>query len=381
MTPDAPWLAEALGQSDAFLACMEAVAQAAAIDRPALIVGERGTGKELAAARLHYHSPRWDRPYVPVNLAALPRTLMESELFGHEAGAFTGAARRRAGRFEAADGGTLFLDELHAAPLAVQAKLLRAVEYGHIERIGSSQPVAVDVRIVAAVNVDPRRLVARGRLLPDLLDRLAFCVLVMPPLRERHGDIPYLAERFAARFAAQLGRPEPPAFSRAALATLAAHPWPGNIRELKTVVERAVLASSARIDAITLDPFAALSPAREVQEGVTPTWPSEASTASSTPSPHPGGSGGMIPPDGSRAAPWPPEAFSSSLPSSPSPSSPLPNFTEAVAAYEISLLGRALARSGGNQRRAAGLLGLGYHQFRGLYRKYAGALDAASKAP
>lgn len=345
MTTDAPWLAEALGQSDAFLACMEAVAQAAAIDRPALVVGERGTGKELAAARLHYHSPRWDRPYVPVNLAALPRTLMESELFGHEAGAFTGASRRRAGRFEAADGGTLFLDELHAAPLAVQAKLLRAVEYGHIERIGSSQPVAVDARIVAAVNVDPRRLVARGRLLPDLLDRLAFCVLVMPPLRERHGDIPYLAERFAARFAAQLGRPEPPAFSRAALATLAAHPWPGNIRELKTVVERAVLSSpSTRIDTITLDPFAALSPAREVQEGVTPSWPPEAS---------------------------------SFLP----PTSPLPNFTEAVASLEISLLGRALARSGGNQRRAAGLLGLGYHQFRGLYRKYAGALDAASKAP
>ncbi|BAH77325.1 sigma 54-interacting transcriptional regulator [Solidesulfovibrio magneticus] len=373
MTPDAPWLAEALGQSDAFLACMEAVAQAAGIDRPALVVGERGTGKELAAARLHYHSPRWDRPYVPVNLAALPRTLMESELFGHEAGAFTGAARRRAGRFETADGGTLFLDELHAAPVAVQAKLLRAVEYGLIERIGSSQPVAVDVRIVAAVNVDPRRLVAKGRLLPDLLDRLAFCVLVMPPLRERHGDIPYLAERFAARFAAQLGRPEPPTFSRAAMTALAAHPWPGNIRELKTVVERAVLACpTPLIDTITLDPFAALSPTREVQEGVTPSWPPEASTVSSTPSPHPGGSGGMIPPDGSRAAPWPPEA---------SPSSPLPNFTEAVASLEIALLGRALARSGGNQRRAAGLLGLGYHQFRGLYRKYAGALDAASKAP
>ncbi|HML56318.1 MAG TPA: sigma 54-interacting transcriptional regulator [Solidesulfovibrio magneticus] len=380
MTPDAPWLAEALGQSDAFLACMEAVAQAAAIDRPALIVGERGTGKELAAARLHYHSPRWDRPYVPVNLAALPRTLIESELFGHEAGAFTGAARRRAGRFEAADGGTLFLDELHAAPPAVQAKLLRAVEYGLIERIGSSQPVTVDARIVAAVNVDPRRLVARGRLLPDLLDRLAFCVLVMPPLRERHGDIPYLAERFAARFAAQLGRPEPPTFSQAALTTLAAHSWPGNIRELKTVVERAVLASpTPLIDTVTLDPFAALSPAREVQEGVTPPWPPEA--CSSSPHsphvphalpPHPGSSGGMIPPDGSRAAPWPPEA---------SPSSPLPNFTEAVASLEIALLARALARSGGNQRRAAGLLGLGYHQFRGLYRKYAGALDAAPKAP
>ncbi|MYL83370.1 AAA domain-containing protein [Desulfovibrio aerotolerans] len=381
MAPDAPWLAEALGQSDAFLGFMEDVGRAAVVDRPALLIGERGTGKELAAARLHYHSPRWEGPYVPVNLAALPRTLIEAELFGHEAGAFTGALKRRPGRFETADGGTLFLDELQAAPVAVQGKLLRAVEYGSIDRVGASQPVAVDVRIVAAVNVDPRELVRRGRLLPDLLDRLAFSVLFAPPLRHRHGDIPYLAERFAARFAAAIGRPEPPTFSDAAQAALAAHPWPGNIRELKTVVERAVLhTTTARIDHITLDPFAhphAPLPLPHFSHsggpgGSSPRPPEASSLFSSTPLPpthfFPSrGSGGDYPPR-------PPEA--SSL------SSPIPlTWTEAVAAFEIDLLAGALVRAGGNQRKAAALLGLTYHQMRGLYRKYAAALDAASKAP
>ena len=371
MTPDAPWLAEALGQSDAFLACMEAVAQAASIDRPALVVGERGTGKELAAARLHYHSPRWEGPYVPVNLAALPRTLIESELFGHEAGAFTGAVKRRLGRFASADGGTLFLDDLQAAPVAVQGKLLRAVEYGAIERVGAGAPVSVDVRVVVAVNVDPRELVRRGRMLPDLLDRLAFCVLFAPPLRSRQGDVAYLAERFAARFAAELGRPEPPVFSDAALASLVAYSWPGNIRELKTVVERAVLRTpSARIDRIDLDPFAhPHAPSRFASAGP-PAPPTELPYPATSPLqtfPHAGGPGG--------SSPRPPEA------SSAFSSLPTPSFTAAVAAFETNLLADALARAGGNQRRAAALLGLSYHQMRGLYRKHAAALDAASKAP
>ncbi|MEL7642271.1 MAG: sigma 54-interacting transcriptional regulator [Solidesulfovibrio sp.] len=339
---------EALGQSDAFLAFMERVSAVAAVDRPVLLVGERGTGKELAASRLHFHSPRWERPFVPVSLAALPRSLVEAELFGHEAGAFTGALKRRAGRFEAASGGTLFLDELQAAPRAVQEKLLRAVEYGTVERVGASEAIAVDTRVVAATNIDPRQLVRNGRMLPDLLDRLAFAVLHVPPLRARQGDIAYLAERFAARFAAELGRPAAPAFSAAALRTLSAHTWPGNIRELKNTVERAVFdARSARIDHITLDPFASphVPPIGEVQEGVTPSWPPEASSLS---------------------------------PPSPSPSLSLP---DAVAALEISLLRKALAASGGNQRRAAALLGLSYHQFRGQYRKHAAALDAGGKAP
>ncbi|KHK03731.1 sigma 54-interacting transcriptional regulator [Desulfovibrio sp. TomC] len=384
MPSAAPWLAEALGQSDAFLEFMEAVALAAAIDRPALIVGERGAGKELAAARLHYHSPRWQGPYVPVNLAALPRTLIESELFGHEAGAFTGAIRRRPGRFEVADGGTIFLDELQTVPISVQAKLLRAVEYGVIERVGTSLPVGVNVRVVAAVNVDPRELVRRGRLLPDLLDRLAFSVLFAPPLRHRQGDVAYLAERFAARFAAEIGRPEPPVFTAAALAALAAHPWPGNIRELKTVIERAVLQSpSPRIDHVTLDPFAhphaPFSPVRtapfppartafEHQDGSAPQPPAVHPPTTLPPQPlslcrGPGGS-----------SPRPPEASSAF-------SSPPPTWTEATAAFETDLLASALARAGGNQRKAAALLGLTYHQLRGLYRKYAAALDAATKHP
>jgi len=357
MTSSAPGLIEALGQSDAFLVFMEQVAAAARVDRPALLVGERGTGKELAAARLHFHSPRWERPFIVVNLAALPRTLLESELFGHEAGAFTGALRRRPGRFEAADGGTLFLDEVQAAPKAVQEKLLRVLEYGTFERLGASDTTTVDVRLVAAVNVDPRELVRRGRLLPDLLDRLAFAVLYAPPLRQRHGDIPYLAERFAARFAAELGRPSPPAFSPTALAALCAHAWPGNVRELKNVVERAVFTTSdSRISHVALDPFD--HPFAPPHLGP-PTLTSL-----------PGGPGGMIPPGGvaqeGQSPSWPPEAY--------------PTWREAVAAFETDLLRRALARSGGNQRRAAASLGLSYHQFRGLYRKYAAKGDLGISA-
>ncbi|MFU2209980.1 sigma 54-interacting transcriptional regulator [Solidesulfovibrio sp. C21] len=352
MTANTPGLVEALGQSDAFLAFMERVAAVARVDRPVVLVGERGSGKELAAARLHFHSPRWEGPFVVVNPAALPRTLLESELFGHEAGAFTGAARRRLGRFEMADRGTLFLDELQAAPRAVQEKLLRAVEYGAIERIGAGEPVNVDARIVAATNVDPRELVRRGRLMPDLLDRLAFAVLFVPPLRSRHGDIAYLAERFAARFAAELGRPEPPRFTSAALAALAAHDWPGNIRELKNTVERAVFeAAGPCIDHVTIDPF--------TQEGRT------------TPSPIKGGPGGIIPPGGVQGR----------SPAGEVQEGQSPSWAQAIAAFETDLLRRALARAGGNQRRAADSLELTYDQFRGLYRKYAQALDAGRKAP
>ncbi len=371
-----PGLVEALGQSDAFLAFMEHVAAVARIDRPALIVGERGTGKELAAARLHYHSLRWEGPFVAVNLAALPRGLVESELFGHEAGAFTGAVRRRVGRFEAASGGTLFLDELQAAPKAVQEKLLRAVEYGVVERVGAGDPVQTDVRVVAATNADPRELVRRGRLLPDLLDRLAFAVLFVPPLRRRQGDVAYLAGRFAARFAAELGRPEPPAFAPSALAALCAHDWPGNIRELKNVVERAVSETPGhRIAQVRIDPFDH------------PDAPAAPAVPAFSPAPS-GEQRGMPPSDGPGAAPWPPET-------SPAPGRDLSfptSFRDAVAVCERGLLDRALAQAGGNQQRAAGLLGLTYHQFRGLYRKYAGRspkkglavtdeLDATAKHP
>ncbi|MHC1712256.1 MAG: sigma 54-interacting transcriptional regulator [Solidesulfovibrio sp.] len=351
MTTAAPEITEALGQSDAFLAFMEQVTAVARVSRPVVLVGERGTGKELAAARLHFHSPRWAGPFVAVNLSALPKTLLESELFGHEAGAFTGAVKRRPGRFEAADGGTLFLDELQAAPKAVQEKLLRVLEYGTLERLGTSETVTVDVRVVAAANVDLRELVRRGRLLPDLLDRLAFTVLYAPPLRNRHGDIPYLAARFAARFAAELGRPDPPKFTPATMAVLCAHDWPGNIRELKNVVERAVFENpGTRIAHVVTDPFNH------------PDAPAAPPTSSLQ-----GGPGGIIPPGGDRGSA--PVDCGSNAPSWRAiPAS----FHAAVAVFEKGLMERALTRAGGNQRRAAALLGLTYDQFRGLYRKHAG---------
>jgi psp operon transcriptional activator len=354
MTAAAPEITEALGQSDAFLAFMEQVTAVARVSRPVVLVGERGTGKELAAARLHFHSPRWAGPFVAVNLSALPKTLLESELFGHEAGAFTGAVKRRLGRFEAADGGTLFLDELQAAPKAVQEKLLRVLEYGTLERLGTSETVTVDVRVVAAANVDLRELVRRGRLLPDLLDRLAFTVLYAPPLRNRHGDIPYLAARFAARFAAELGRPDPPKFTPAAMAVLCANDWPGNIRELKNVVERAVFENvGSRIARVVTDPF----DHPDAPAAPPPPIP-----------PHQGGPGGIIPPGGARG----------SAPVDCTGNAPMDSasFHEAVAVFEKGLMERALTRAGGNQRRAAALLGLTYDQFRGLYRKYPGKLSA-----
>jgi len=178
-----------VGQSGAFLDAFERASAAAEMNRPVLVIGERGTGKELIAERLHRLSPRWDEPLVTMNCAALPETLIEAELFGHEAGAFTGATKTRAGRFEEADKGTLFLDELGTLSMGAQERLLRAVEYGEVTRIGSSRPLRVDVRIVAATNDDLPALAERGEFRADLLDRLSFEVITLPPLRVRDGDI------------------------------------------------------------------------------------------------------------------------------------------------------------------------------------------------
>ncbi|MBY0431829.1 MAG: sigma 54-interacting transcriptional regulator, partial [Rhodospirillales bacterium] len=203
MTNDSPSLPPVLGQAPAFTRVLAHVSRAAPLNRPLLVVGERGTGKELIAARLHYLSPRWDKPFVKVNCAALAETLLDSELFGHEAGAFTGAQRRRPGRFELADGGTLFLDEIASASAAVQEKILRAVEYGTFERVGG-ETMRVDVRVIAAGNVDLPALARAGRFRADLLDRLAFDVVTLPPLRERPEDIPLLAEHFGLGMAREL---------------------------------------------------------------------------------------------------------------------------------------------------------------------------------
>ncbi len=315
---------EALGHSEKFLELQERLSRVAKVDRPVLIIGERGTGKELAASRLHYLSNRWSEPFLTLNCAALSPSLIESELFGHEAGAFTGALGRRTGRFEAANGGTLFLDEIGAIPLEVQEKILRVVEYGSFERVGGSQAIGVDVRIIGATNADLPALAEAGRFKRDLLDRLSFEVLCLPPLRQRRGDIPLLADHFAARMAHELGREEVPAFSEEAMTSLEGYDWPGNVRELKNVVERAVYrADGPRVSEIQFDPF--LSPFEEKLRRVAP-----------------------------ENAPVPLET----------------GLKAAVEDLERRMVLAALEKEKFNQRKAAQLLRLTYHQFRGCYRKY-----------
>jgi psp operon transcriptional activator len=323
---------EALGQSEAFLDFEERLSRVAPVNRPVLLIGERGTGKELAARRLHFLSSRWKGPLVALNCSALTPSLIESELFGYERGAFTGAERRRAGRFESADGGTLFLDEIGNIPMEVQEKVLRVVEYGIFERVGGTENVEVEVRIIAATNADLVALVGAGQFKRDLLDRLSFEVLFLPPLRERKEDILLLAKHFAARMSFELGREEIPRFSDEAIAALEGYSWPGNVRELKNLVERAVYRSdSALISDIVFDPF------RSPHEGHRP--PGEATQT---------------------IEPGPPSI--EDLMGKP--------LKEAVRELEIRLLKGALEKTRYNQRKAARTLGLTYHQFRGLYRKY-----------
>ena len=258
-TTPLPELPPLVGEAAAFREVLAQVSQLAPLDRPVLVVGERGTGKELIAARLTYLSPRWDRPFLTVNCAALAESLLDSELFGHEAGAFTGATRRRPSRFELADGGTLFLDEIASASLAVQEKVLRVIEYGSFTRVGGNEALSVDVRVIAATNVDLPALARDGRFRSDLLDRLAFDVVTLPPLRARREDIPLLAEHFARAMSRALGRPAFAGFTASALAQLHDHAWPGNVRELKNAVERSLYRwpDPARpLDRIILDPFA-----------------------------------------------------------------------------------------------------------------------------
>lgn len=247
---------ETIGQSEAFIVFQEQLSRIAPVDRPVMIIGERGTGKELAASRIHYLSKRWEKPLVTLNCAALTPTLIGSELFGYEKGAFTGAGARTVGRFEQAAGGTLFLDEIGAIPMEVQEKILRVVEYGTFERVGSSRPVQVDVRIVAATNADLPAMAKTGTFKQDLLDRLSFEVIHVPPLRCRKEDILVLARHFAGRMSFELGREPMPELTKTAEKVLMSHPWPGNVRELKNVVERAVYRNDTqRIDEICFDPF------------------------------------------------------------------------------------------------------------------------------
>jgi psp operon transcriptional activator len=345
--PDSP---TPIGQAPAFLDMLAHVSLAAPLNRPVLVIGERGTGKELVAGRLAYLSPRWDAPFIKLNCAALPDALLDTELFGHEAGAFTGAQRRRAGRFELADRGTIFLDEIATASPAVQEKLLRVIEYGSFERVGGGEPIQVDVRVVAATNVHLPDLAASGKFRADLLDRLAFDVVTVPPLRARRDDIMVLADHFAARMTAEMDRAYFPGFTQDAIDALQRHDWPGNVRELRNVVERSVYRMAdpeKRLGLIVLDPFASVH----------------------RPVPAPAAA-----PVASQPAPL--------LAAPPAQAEPLPEggFADATRAYEARLLRQALEACRFNQAEAARRLGLSYYQFRHHLRVHAMLPGSAEKA-
>ncbi|WP_194089155.1 phage shock protein operon transcriptional activator [Vibrio hibernica] len=247
-----------IGQSAHFLAALDKTSQLAAIERPILIIGERGTGKELIAQRLHYLSKRWRQPLINLNCSTFSEGLIDSELFGHESGAFTGAKNQHKGRFERAEQGTLFLDELATAPMSVQEKLLRVIEYGEYERVGGSRTLMADVRVVCATNANLPELAQQGKFRADLLDRLAFDVIHLPPLRERVDDILLLAEHFAIQMCQELSFDMFSGFSPKAQQALMTYSWPGNIRELKNVIERAVYQhghSAVPINDIIFNPF------------------------------------------------------------------------------------------------------------------------------
>lgn len=335
-----------IGQSGAFLDAVERASRAAPLSRPVLVVGERGTGKELIAERLHRLSDRWEEPLVTLNCAALPETLIEAELFGHEAGAFTGATRAREGRFEEADRGTLFLDELATLSMGAQERLLRAVEYGEVTRIGSSRPIRVDVRIVAATNEDLPRLAKEGRFRPDLLDRLSFEVITLPPLRVRDGDIEVLADYFGRRMAAELGWAEWPGFASHIAEALENYSWPGNVRELRNAVERSIYRWddwSEPIADMVFDPFD--SPWKPLSTGVTLLAGPESRSTLTSNSVQPASS-------------------------TPVDLAAIVDLREAVDAHEKSIVEHALGRNRWNQRQTAKALGLSYDQLRHCLKKH-----------
>jgi DNA-binding NtrC family response regulator len=299
-----------VGESPEIRDVRERIARVAVIPRPVLIVGERGTGKELVARAIHAASARADGPFVAVNCAAFPEALLESELFGHEKGAFTGADRLVPGKFEQASGGTLFLDEISHMPLAFQQKILRVVEYGTFARVGGTKEVRASARVVAASNADLEQGIREGWFLADLYDRLAFEVVRVPPLRERRGDVPILAMHFLHEFVREVPALGDKAFAADAMALLERYPFPGNLRELKTIIERAAYRDTTH--EINIEDLALPREAPSAAEGT---------------------------------------------------------FEERVAAYERLLVEDALEAARGNQAEAARRLGLAYHRFRYYFQK------------
>lgn len=313
-----------IGENEHFLAVLDKVSRLAPLNKPVLVIGERGTGKELIAERLHYLSTRWQGPYIKLNCAAIADSLLESELFGHESGAFTSANRRHLGRFERANDGTLFLDEIANANLSVQEKLLRVIEYGEYERLGGQQTLASNARIIAATHCDLPSLAADGKFRPDLLDRLAFDVITLPPLRARKSDILPLAQAFAIKMTQNLQGEVFNGFSKDAEKVLLEYHWPGNVRELKNVVERSVYLCDhpeKALHTIRLDPFASeFRPHTQTTTRQQPDWPID-----------------------------------------------LKAHCEEI---EIKLIQQALIKSQYKQTHAAQLLGLSYHQLRAYLKKY-----------
>ena len=350
-----------LGESPAFLEVLELASRTAPLSKPVLIVGERGTGKELIAERLHYLSQRWDQEFLKMNCAAINEALLESELFGHEAGAFTGATRQHHGRFERADRGTLFLDELAATSPLVQEKLLRVIEYGEFERVGGSKTLTTDVRLIAATNEDLPTLARQSKFREDLLDRLAFDVITLPPLRARPEDIMILAEHFAVNMATELEQEYFAGFTPAARKVLCNYHWPGNIRELKNVVERSVYRTSEpddMVDIVYLDPFD--SPYRPIRSRQV-TGAAKAGTSGTD------GTGGT---GGSKEDVAAGEAAVSAGAQVPAVDEFPIDFKQSVKDYEINLIKSALAASQFNQKKTAEALGVTYHQLRGYLKKY-----------
>ncbi len=351
-----------IGQSNNFLEVLEQISQIAPLSKPVLIIGERGTGKELVAARLHYLSKRWDQNYLKLNCAALNENLLESELFGYDSGAFTGASKRHEGRFERADNGTLFLDEIANTSGLIQEKLLRVVEYGEFERVGGSRTIKTNARLVAATNEDLPSMAAAGEFRADLLDRLAFDVITLPPLRERLDDILVLAEHFAINMARELEFELFSGFTEKAKRGLLEHQWPGNIRELKNVVERSVYRCNnphLPVHELVIDPFESpYRPSKRIktQDRIVASAPIVETVDSHVESAQ------------KLAQKIQPMTKALQFPLS------LKNMSQD---YEVDLIKSALANCQYNQKKTAEALELTYHQLRGYLKKY-NLLDSSS---
>ena len=302
---------ELVGSSQPMVELRNKITAVASIPRPVLIRGERGTGKELVAAQIHYRGSRAAKPFVVVNCAAIHGELLESELFGHEKGAFTGAESRRIGRFEMADGGTLFLDEIGNMSVGFQEKILRVIEYQQFERVRGTETIRVDVRVVAATNSDLEQLMEQRKFRPDLYDRLTIQTIHTPPLRDHTADMPELVLHFLRRFSREVPSVTAERASDRAIERLVSYPWPGNIRELKNVVERAAILADG--DSIEAGHLELKNPGQE---------------------------------------------------------SPPRSFTGQIEELEKSLIHDALERTAYSQIEAAKLLGMSYDQFRHYYRKY-----------